>query len=139
MAEPLGFELLWAPLPSPPPPRHPFAPSFGGPPALGGPLGFNLVSLMENAALRERLGFSLQHSQWGSTAAEFRNRDSEMALSRVRSGQVRSECLTCTLTASCCNARLFRAQVPTGLRRFLCPGQGKKRGRDMAGGGWGGR
>ena len=30
---------------------------------------------------------------------------------QVRSGQVRSECLTCTLRASCCSARLSRAQV----------------------------
>ena len=30
----------------------------------------------------------------------------------VRSGQVRSECLTCTFRASCCSARLPRAQVP---------------------------
>ena len=30
----------------------------------------------------------------------------------VRSGQVRSECLTCTFRASCCSARLSRAQVP---------------------------
>ena len=29
-----------------------------------------------------------------------------------RSGQVRSECLTCTFRASCCSARLSRAQVP---------------------------
>ena len=31
---------------------------------------------------------------------------------QVRSGQVRSECLTCTLRASCCSARLSWAQVP---------------------------
>ena len=31
---------------------------------------------------------------------------------QVRSGQVRSECLTCTFRASCCSARLSRAQVP---------------------------
>ena len=30
----------------------------------------------------------------------------------VRKGQVRSECLTCTFRASCCSARLSRAQVP---------------------------
>ena len=30
----------------------------------------------------------------------------------VRSCQVRSECLTCTFRASCCSARLSRAQVP---------------------------
>ena len=30
----------------------------------------------------------------------------------VRLGQVRSECLTCTFRASCCSARLSRAQVP---------------------------
>ena len=27
-------------------------------------------------------------------------------------GQVRSECITCTFRASCCSARLSRAQVP---------------------------
>ena len=32
---------------------------------------------------------------------------------QVRSGQVRSECLTCTFRASCCSARLSWAQVPT--------------------------
>ena len=32
----------------------------------------------------------------------------------VRSGQVRSECLTCTFKSSCCSARLSRAQVPGG-------------------------
>ena len=32
-------------------------------------------------------------------------------LYQVRSGQVRSECLTCTFTESCCSARLSRAQV----------------------------
>ena len=32
--------------------------------------------------------------------------------SLARSGQVRSECLTCTFRASCCSARLSRAQVP---------------------------
>ena len=31
---------------------------------------------------------------------------------QVRSGQVRLECLTCTFRASCCSARLSRAQVP---------------------------
>ena len=31
---------------------------------------------------------------------------------QVRSGQVRSECLTCAFKASCCSARLSRAQVP---------------------------
>ena len=31
---------------------------------------------------------------------------------QVRSGQVRSECLTCTFRASCCSACLSRAQVP---------------------------
>ena len=30
----------------------------------------------------------------------------------IRSGQVRSKCLTCTFRASCCSARLSRAQVP---------------------------
>ena len=32
--------------------------------------------------------------------------------STLESGQVRSECLTCTFRASCCSARLSRAQVP---------------------------
>ena len=31
---------------------------------------------------------------------------------QVRSRQVRSECLTCTIRVSCCSARLSRAQVP---------------------------
>ena len=31
-----------------------------------------------------------------------------------RSGQVRSECLTCTFRASCCSARLSQAQLPAG-------------------------
>ena len=35
----------------------------------------------------------------------------------VRSGLVRSECLTCTFRASCCSARLSRAQVPAFCRR----------------------
>ena len=43
MAGPLGFELHWAP-------RHPL-PLLLVAPALGRPLGFSLVSLMENAAL----------------------------------------------------------------------------------------
>ena len=43
--------------------------------------------------------------------------------SKVRSGQVRSECLTCTFRASCCSARLSRAQVPLS-------GTGKKGGRE---------
>ena len=30
---------------------------------------------------------------------------------KVVSGPVRSECLTCTFIASCCNARLSRAQI----------------------------
>ena len=48
----------------------------------------------------------------------------------IQSGQVRSECLTCTFRASCCSTRLSRAQVLafTGLHQFLCPGQEKKRG-----------
>ena len=33
-------------------------------------------------------------------------------LGQVRSGQVRSESLTCTFRTSCCNARLSRVQVP---------------------------
>ena len=39
----------------------------------------------------------------------------------VRSGQVRSECLTCTFRASCRSACLSWAQVP-GLRGFLFSG-----------------
>ena len=39
--------------------------------------------------------------------------------SQVRSGQVRSECLTCTFRASCCSARLSRAQVPTFAGSFV--------------------
>ena len=37
----------------------------------------------------------------------------------VRSGQVRSECLTCTFKASCCSARLSRAQVPEFARCYV--------------------
>ena len=33
-------------------------------------------------------------------------------VNQVRSGQVRSECLTCTSRASCCSARLSRAHAP---------------------------
>ena len=52
---------------------------------------------------------------------------------QVRSGQVRSECLTCTFRASCCSARLSRVQLP-----FHSPGQKKKRSGDKGGGGGGG-
>ena len=34
-------------------------------------------------------------------------------LIEATSGQIRSECLTCTFRAGCCSARLSRAQVPT--------------------------
>ena len=47
----------------------------------------------------------------------------------LRSGQVRSECLTCTFRASCCSARLSRAQVPDALS-----GTRVKKGRDKVGG-----
>ena len=55
----------------------------------------------------------------------------------IRSGQVRSKCLTCTFRASCCIARLSRGQVPAsqvplfgtgkkggggGVRRTACTG-----------------
>ena len=43
---------------------------------------------------------------------------------QVRSGQVRSECFMCTFRASCCSARLSRAQAPA-FAGFLCPGQEK--------------
>ena len=43
------------------------------------------------------------------------------------SGQVRSECLTCTFRASCCSARLSRAQV-LAFAGFVCPGQEIKKG-----------
>ena len=49
---------------------------------------------------------------------------------QVRSGQVRSEYLTCTFKASCCSPRLSRAQVPVPLS-----GTGKKRGGGKGGGG----
>ena len=58
----------------------------------------------------------------------------------IKSGHVRSECLTCTFRASCCGARLSRPQVP---------GQGKRgerarrdhlhwrvQGSTVSGGGW---
>ena len=53
------------------------------------------------------------------------------------SGQVRSECLTCTFRASCCrasccSARLSRAQV-SAFRVFLS-GTGEKRGEGVRGG-----
>ena len=35
------------------------------------------------------------------------------------SGQVRSECLMCTFRASCCSARLSRAQVPSFAGFFV--------------------
>ena len=50
----------------------------------------------------------------------------------VRSGQVRSECLTCTFRASCCSARLSRTQVPVPLS-----GAEKKNGGGGGGGGGG--
>ena len=46
------------------------------------------------------------------------------------SGQVRSECLTCTYRARCCSARLSRAQVPAPLS-----GKGENRGGGSKGGG----
>ena len=44
MAGRLGFELLWAP-------QHPPPPKVAWGPALNGPLGFSLVSFMDNEAL----------------------------------------------------------------------------------------
>ena len=47
----------------------------------------------------------------------------------IRSGQVRSVCLTCTFRASCCSARFSRAHVPA----FTVPLSGtrkKKVGRE---------
>ena len=46
----------------------------------------------------------------------------------VRSGQVKSEFLMCTFRASCCRARLSRAQVPPSP--VPLSGTGKKRGRE---------
>ena len=37
--------------------------------------------------------------------------DKRTLFNKVRSGQVRSECLTCTFRASCCSAHLSWAQV----------------------------
>ena len=51
-----------------------------------------------------------------------------LVLKMVRSGQVRSECLTCTFRRSCCSTRLSRTQVPAS-------GTGTKRGRGCKGGG----
>ena len=42
---------------------------------------------------------------------------------RFRTGQVRSECLTCTFRASCWTSRTPVTGTCTGLRQFLCPGQ----------------
>ena len=53
-----------------------------------------------------------------------------LVLKMVRSGQVRSECLTCTFRRSCCGTRLSRTQVPAS-------GTGTKRGRGCKGGGGG--
>ena len=50
-------------------------------------------------------------------------------IGQVRSGQVRSECLTCTSRAICCSARLSRTQVPVPLSWI-----GKKRGGESKGG-----
>ena len=71
---------------------------------------------------------------------------------QVRSGQVRSECLKCTFRASCCSARLSRAQVFVGssvrdiklkmerVRGTACTGGYKGvravRPESVAGGGW---
>ena len=59
----------------------------------------------------------------------------------LRSGQVRSVCLTCTFRASCCSARLSRAQVPlsgtgenSGERVYK--GLRAVRPESVAGGGW---
>ena len=53
---------------------------------------------------------------------------------RVRSGQVRSECLTCTFRASCCSARLSRAQV-TAFAGSSVRDRGEKWGEGVRGGG----
>ena len=52
---------------------------------------------------------------------------------QLKSGQARSECLTCTFRASCCSARLSWAQIPA----FAVPlsGTGNKRGEGVKGGG----
>ena len=52
-------------------------------------------------------------------------------LYQVRSGQVRSECLTCTFRASCCSLSRPVTGTGTSLRRFLCQGQDKKRGEEQ--------
>ena len=51
---------------------------------------------------------------------------------RLRSGQVSSEWLTCTFRASCCSARLTRAQVPAFAGSFVRAGE--KRGEGSKGG-----
>ena len=62
--------------------------------------------------------------------------------SQVRSGQVRSECLTCTFRASCCCARLSRAQVPaftgSSVRDRKKRGEGVRAvlQESVVGGGW---
>ena len=47
---------------------------------------------------------------------------------QVRSGQVMSECLTCTFRESCCSARLSQAQVPAFAGSSIRD-RNKKRGR----------
>ena len=53
-----------------------------------------------------------------------------------RSGKVRSECLTCTFTASCCSARLSRAEVPAFVGSSVRDKE--KRGEEVRWGGGGG-
>ena len=61
---------------------------------------------------------------------------SAWAVSDIQPGQVRSECLTCTFRASCCSARLSRAQVRTSP--VPLSGTGTKGGGVNGGGGGGG-
>ena len=55
---------------------------------------------------------------------------------QIDSHQVKSECLTCTFRASCCSARLSRAQVPAGSsvrdRKTKRGGEGRKDERNCA-------
>ena len=67
---------------------------------------------------------SLGALPWVTTALGFAN--------VLRSGQVRSECLTCTFRASCCSARLSRAQVPAFADSSVRD-RGKKGGRELGG------
>ena len=53
---------------------------------------------------------------------------------KVRLGQVRSECLTCTFRASCCSACMSRAQVPAFTGPSVRDRKKKRGGKGVRGG-----